>query len=218
MAIINRLTTDKKGFESGDIYIKEAVAYWSVVYEPKKKLKSEDKEYSITLFVDDETREELEEKLLLNKQFFLVGREKNKFKKIKFPLSSQVGEDDFNYDEVEGLNGAQFTCPEFTKGGKRNKITIVGPDGQPFTEDIGNGSKVLVKLFGYRNQEGMLNVQLKAVKVIEHVPYTSGGGDGFDDVLGCKIETTVEDAPVKESDKGGFDDVSFDVDEDDDLY
>jgi hypothetical protein len=214
MAIINRLTTDKKGFESGDIYIKEAVAYWSVVYEPKTKLKTNDKEYSIILFVDDETRKELEEDLLLNKTFFTVGVEKNKFKKIKFPTSKQVGEDDFNYDEVEGLSGAQFTCPEFTKKGGKNKITVVDNEGKPFSEDIGNGSRVMVKLFGYRNQEGMLNVQLKAVKVIEHVPYTSGGGGAaFDDVMGCAM-----DVPTKDEPKDEFDDVPFDTDDDADLY
>jgi hypothetical protein len=214
MAIINRLVTDKKGFESGDIYIKEAVAYWSVVYEPKTKLKTNDKEYAITLFVDDETRKELEEDLLLNKTFFKTGVEKNKFKKIKFPTSKQVGEDDFNYDEVEGLSGAQFTCPEFTKKGGKNKITVVDNEGKPFSEDIGNGSKVMVKLFGYRNQEGMLNVQLKAVKVLEHVPYTSGGGGAaFDDVMGCAM-----DVPTKEDPKDKFDDVPFDTEDEDDLY
>ena len=215
MGIINRLATDKKGFESGDIYIKDAVAYWSVVYEPKTKLKSTDKEYAITLFVDSDDRKILEEDLLFNKTFFEVGRDKNKFKQVKFKTSKQASEDEFNYDSVEGLHGAQFTCAEFNKKGKKNVIAVYGPDGEKFDEDIGNGSKVLVKLFCYRNQEGMLNTMLKAVKVLEHVPYSSGGsGEVFDDVMNVTINTK----PAEE-DFGDVDDsVPFEVEDDSDLY
>lgn len=220
MSVISKLEKDKKGFESGYVYIKDAVAYWSVVYEPKKKLKSEEREYAITLFVDSKDREILEEKLLLNKTFFEVGVDKNKFKKIKFVTSDQTDDEDvFTYDEVKGLHGAQFTCPEFSKKGNENNIAVFGPYGEKFSEEIGNGSKVIVKLFCYRNQDGLLNTILKAVRVTEHVPFKAGGegsGEYYDDVMGV----TIGAAPAKDE-FGDVEEKSEDMpwDEDeDDLY
>lgn len=51
---------------------------------------------------------------------------------------------------------------------------VVGPDGKtPFTENIGNGSKVaaMVSLF---ESKGTRSLKLQALQVIDHVPYDSG--------------------------------------------
>ncbi len=72
---------------------------------------------------------------------------------------------------MKDLNGIQLTRKELNNAGKPSPVKVVGPDGKVFEEDIGNLSTVSIKLFGYRNKEGLLNVSLDIVKVEEHVPY-----------------------------------------------
>ncbi len=183
-----KLVKDKQ-FEY--LYIKDAVAYYSSVQEPKKKYnqpladaKNQSKrEYCLTAFITKKDREELEDKVMVNKQIFEVGKDKNKKRKIKYPLET--------YEEVKGLHGISLSLNELTGAGKPANLVVVDGKGQPLTELVGNGSKVNVKCFGYRNQEGLLNISMQIVQVTDLVPYEGGGGDGtfHDDELG--IDYTV---------------------------
>lgn len=190
---------DKKNKDFFYVYIKNALCYYANVHKPKKIYQKSptaanpsENEYSITLFVDDKIRAQLEDDFVLNKQLAKVGVDKNKKRQIKYKLSSQVEEGKSHYDLAEGLNGIQVTLPELKRNGQPNALPVLGADGKPFEENIGNGSIVTVKLFGYKNQEGLLNVSLNAVVVIDHVPYEGGegGGDGMihDEELGITYE------------------------------
>lgn len=198
------------------VYVKGAVAYFASVHEPKDKVKGDGKEYAVSLFIPKEDAIELEEKILMNKQFLEVGVGKNKFKKIKYPLSDQLeGGKTTHYDAVKGLFGFNATSPDATKQGKPITITVVDKDGELTDELVGNGSKVDVKLLGWRTDEGLLNTRLQIVKVNELVPYSGGAGGGIvDDELGLNIKS-----PAKKVVDEFEDDIPFDTaDENDEDY
>jgi len=196
------LKKDKK-FEF--LYLKNVPVFFASVLEPKKKYSEPDpaaknqskREYALTAFVDDDAREYLEDEVLINKQLFKVGKDKTKKRQIKYPLESQLKEDQkFSYDDVEGLNGMSLTLNEFTNSGKPAKMIVVGKDGKEFKELVGNGSVCNIKCFGYRNQDDMLVVSLNIVQVVEHVPYEGGSSNKIvDDELGIDVELK----PAKEN-------------------
>jgi hypothetical protein len=175
--------------ETFNVYILNTPVFYAKVHDVKFKYQSTtDKEYSLTSFVDEETKDKLLDEVMLNKTFAQVGKDKTSKapRRIKFPLSSQVEEGKTNYDVVDGLFGFTVAKPEFSKAGNKMSVNVIDKDGEAFTQDIGNGSVCTLKLFGYKNVEGQLTVTLDTVQVIEHVPYESKGGDGNieDDVLG----------------------------------
>lgn len=175
--------------ETCNLYIKDATVFYAVVHEPKKKYQSEDREYSVTVFVDEETKDKILDEVMVNKSFALVGKDKTSKppRRIKYPLSSQVEEGKVNYDVVEGMYGFTVAKPEFSKKGNPMTVNVIDKDGKAFTENVGNGSVCTLKLFGYRNQDNQLVVTLDTLQVIEHVPYEGGGGQSGevkDDVLG----------------------------------
>lgn len=188
------------GLETANVYIKNVPVFYAAVHEPKPKFQSTDKEYSLTAFVDEEAKDRLLDEVMVNKGFLEVGKGKTSKppRKIKFPLSSQVEEGKVNYDIVDGLWGFSATKAEFSKKGKPMSVTVIDTDGKPFTENVGNGSIVNLKLFGYKNVDNQLVVSLDTVQVVEHVPYESKTSDGVvqDDVLGSyavkKVETKQE--------------------------
>lgn len=209
------IATKKEGkFEL--VYIVDAIAYYPVIKEAKKKHtppkpdapNQSQNEYSMNVFVSDEDREKLED-MLINKQLFKVGVDKNKKRKIKYPLDK--------FPELEGLNGMNLTCHEFTNAGKPSNFKVIGKDGKDFDELVGNGSIVTVKLWGYRNNDGELNVQMNLVQVKEHVPYSSGGGGMVtDDILGVTYDSSASEKTKKETEGFGNEmDVPFDVDDSD---
>lgn len=179
--------------ETLNIYVMNAIVYYPVVHEPQKKYQSEDREYSILCFVDEEAKDKLLDEVLVNKTFALVGKDKTSKppRRIKFPLSSQVEEGKVNYDIVEGMYGFTVARPEFSKQGKPMTINVIDKDGNEFTDNIGNGSVCNIKMFAYRNQDDQAVVMLDTVQVIEHVPYEAKGGSGSveDDVLGVTYKT-----------------------------
>lgn len=191
----NMSVTSKKQGNFEVVYIKNAICYFANIHKPKKiyqknpadKNPSEN-EYSITLFFDEACKDKLDDEIKLNKQISLVGKDKNKKKAIKFPLSSQVEEGKTNYDLVEGLYGFQISLKELNKEGKPNQMIVLDANGQPLAENVGNGSRVTVKLFGYRNQEDLLNVSLNVVVVNELVAYEGFDGTITDDELGISYE------------------------------
>lgn len=190
--------------ETANVYIKNATVYYAAVHEPKLKFQSTDKEFSATVFVDEDTKDKLLDEVMVNKNFAQVGVTKTSKppRKIKYALSSQVEEGKANYDLVDGLWGFNIAKPQFSKKGAPMSVNVIDTEGNAFTENVGNGSVVNLKLFGYKNQDGQLTVTLDTMQVVEHVPYESKGSDGNveDDILGNykvkKVEKAVEEEPV----------------------
>ena len=178
--------------ETFNVYIKNTPVFYAAVHEPKLKYQSTDKEFSLTSFVDEETKDKLIDEVMLNKSFAQVGKDKTSKapRRIKYPLSSQVEEGKVNYDVVDGLFGFNVAKPEFSKKGNPMSVNVIDAEGNAFTENVGNGSICTLKLFGYKNQDGQLTVTLDTVQVIEHVPYEgkTSADSVEDDVLGVSYK------------------------------
>lgn len=174
--------------ETANVYIKNAVVFYAAVHEPKLKYQSQEKEYSATVFVDEEAKDKLLDEVMVNKTFAQVGVTKTSKppRKIKYALSSQVEEGKGNYDLVDGLWGFNIAKPEFSKKKLPMNVNVIDTEGNAFTENVGNGSVVNLKLFGYKNQDGQLTVTLDTMQVVEHVAYEgkSSSEEVVDDVLG----------------------------------
>jgi hypothetical protein len=192
-----------------EVYLKDVTVYYASVHSTKLKYQADKlpedqrREYSITVFTTGAVADYLVDVMNINKQFFEVGVGKNKLRKIKFPLSSQVDEGKSNYDLVKGLHGAQFGAPEYSKAGKPNKIVVVDIAGKPTTVNIGNGSKCTIKFLAYKNNDGLLNMRPAIVQIRELVEYEGGGGASaggvYDEELGINISAD-ELAAIAEAD------------------
>lgn len=191
--------------ETLNIYVKNATVFYPVVHEPKKKYQSDDREYSILCFVDEEAKDKLLDEVLVNKTFALVGKDKTQKppRRIKFPLSTQVLEGEVNYDIVDGMYGFSVARPEFSKKGNPMTVNVIDKDGNEFTENVGNGSVCNVKLFAYRNVDDQAVVMLDTVQVIKHVPYEgkASSDNVDDDVLGVSYKVKKVDTPAEDSQK-----------------
>lgn len=193
----------KKGdLETFNLYLKNVPVFYPVVHEVKKKYQSEEKEFSVTVFIDEPTKDKLEDEVAVNKTFAKVGVTKTSKppKRVKYPLSSQAEEGKLDYDEVEGMWGFTVTRPEFSKKGNKQTINVIDKDGNAFTENVGNGSVCNIKLFCYKNRDGQLVVTLDTLQVIEHVAYeTAASSDSVDDdVLGVSYKVKKADVKVEQ--------------------
>jgi len=195
--------------ETANVYIKNAVVFYAAVHEPKLKYQSVDKEFSATVFVDEDAKDNLLDVVMVNKNFAQVGITKTSKppRKIKYALSSQVEEGKANYDLVDGLWGFNIAKPQFSKKGAPMSVNVIDTEGNAFTENVGNGSVVNLKLFGYKNQDGQLTVTLDTMQVVEHIAYEGKGSSDevVDDVLGSykvkKAEAKVAADPVEEKEE-----------------
>ena len=179
------------------LYLKNVTVFFAKVLELSKKYQSEDLEYQLTVFVDTETREKLELPVdeggvAINKELKEVGKDRNKKKQIKYPLESQLKDGKGTaYDMVAGLHGMGLSLNEYTKSGKKSILKVVDSNGKDWDKSkaIGNGSKIDIKCFGYRNQDEQLVVFPNLIVVTEHVPYEGGnGGVVTDNVLGVTVD------------------------------
>ena len=179
------------------LYLKNVPVFFAQVLEPTKKYQSEDLAYQFTVFVDSDTREKLElpvdeDGVAINKELKEVGKDRNKKKQIKYPLESQLKEGKGTaYDIVDGMHGMGLSLNDLTKAGKKSILKVVDADGKDWDKSkaIGNGSKVHVKCFGYRNQDEQLVVFPNLIVVVEHVPYEgNSGGIVEDSVLGVSVD------------------------------
>ena len=179
------------------LYLKNVPVFFAQVIEPVKKYQSEDLAYQFTVFVDSDTREKLElpvdeDGVAINKELKEVGKDRNKKKQLKYPLESQLKEGKGTaYDIVDGMHGMGLSLNDLTKAGKKSILKVVDADGKDWdkTKAIGNGSKVHVKCFGYRNVDEQLVVFPNLIVVVEHVPYEgSSGGIVQDDILGVSVD------------------------------
>ena len=175
--------------EMGNLYFKNVPVVYAQVLKPAKKYNSEDTAYQMGLFINADTMEELGE-IGLNKEMAEVG--KTKIKKGSNRGKLKYDPENEHYTPYTGMFGAQFSRDTKKKdGSERTPIKVVGVDGKPFTENVGNGSICNVKMFGYRNDEDMLVVMLDTVVVLEHVPYEDSG-DQYDEVLGITVQAAVQ--------------------------
>jgi len=173
MELIHK-TTDK--FEY--VYLMGVPVVYACVHEPRLKFKSDDEyEYSATAFVDEDMMTKLMDDIKLNKELKQVGVDKNKKRNYKYPLSSQDEEGRDTYDAYEGMYGISLNCPSVTKAGKERKVKVIDVDKEPIAYNVGNGSICNLKLFAYRNQDDLLNVQLDTVQVVELIPYEDKSED-----------------------------------------
>ena len=211
------------------LYLKNVPVFFAQVLEPTKKYQSEDLAYQFTVFVDSDTREKLElpvdeDGVAINKELKEVGKDRNKKKQLKYPLESQLKEGKGTaYDIVDGMHGMGLSLNDLTKAGKKSILKVVDADGKDWdkTKAIGNGSKVHVKCFGYRNQDEQLVVFPNLIVVVEHVPYEGGNSGGMveDSVLGVSVDMSsayeandVEDKATAQSIKDSANDTSGEVD------
>lgn len=212
------------------LYLKNVVLFYPSILSVNKKYQSDEKAYQFTAFVDSETREKLELPvdeggIALNKECKEVGKDRDKKRKIKYPLEKQIKDGKgIPYDSVKGMHGIQFALNEYTKSGKKSILKVVDSEGKAWPKDklVGNGSTASVKFFGYRNQDDQLVVFPNLIVIHEHVPYESnGGGAQEDDVLGITVDYTEDFAEREEVDVTNEvedDEIPFEVDEDDEMY
>lgn len=179
------------------LYLKNVPVFFAKVLELTNNFNKDGKEFQFTVFVDKETREKLELPvdeggIAINKILREVGKDRNKLKRIKYPLQSQLKDGKgTGYDIVEGMYGMGLSLSEFTKQGKKSILKVVDSNGKDWDKSkaIGNGSKIDVKCFGYRNQDEQLVVFPNLIVVTEHVPYEGGnGGVVTDNVLGVTVD------------------------------
>jgi hypothetical protein len=188
-----------------NIYLMDVPVVYASIQEPKDKYTPEGvpagslgKEYNLTAFVDKEQRDYLFDEILVNKSFFEVGNDKNKKRKIKYPLTTDEGEASV-YAPYAELFGCSLTQKEFNSKGKPNVVNVIDADGEQIPDLVGNGSRCNIKLFAYKNSDDQWNVSLDTVQVIELVKYEGKGAAAVDDVLGVKIEhKTVQESAVKQ--------------------
>ncbi|QGH73815.1 hypothetical protein [Vibrio phage vB_VhaM_VH-8] len=179
------------------LYLKNVPVFFAKVLEVVDNYAKDGKEYQFTVFVDSDTREKLElpvdeDGIALNKELKEVGKDRDKKKKIKYPLESQLKDGKGTpYDSVNGMHGMGLSLKEFTKSGKKSILKVVDADGKDWDKNkaIGNGSKIHVKCFGYRNQDEQLVVFPNLIVVADHVPYEgNSGGVVEDSVLGVSVD------------------------------
>lgn len=187
--------------ETFNVYVKNTPVFYAAVHTAKPKYQSTDKEFSLTAFVSEATKDQLLDEVMVNKTFALVGKDKTSKppRRTKYPLSSQVEEGKVNYDVVDGMYGFSLAKPEFSKKGNPMSVNVIDLEGKPFTENVGNGSVVNLKLFGYKNVDNQLVITLDTMQVVEHVPFESkGAADSVvDDVFGVSYSVKKADKPVE---------------------
>lgn len=203
------------------VYFINVPTYFARVQEPIKGYDKETEEYRLTCFVDEASKDLALDEFLINKEFKLVGKDKDKKRNIKYPLSSQVDEGKTHYDGMEGLYGVNLAVSATYKNGEERKLTVIDKDLNAFDKLIGNGSICTIKCFGYMNQDDQIVVNLNTVQVIDLVAYEGKSADGLveDDILGgsykqatfsdSKAQTTEQVAKPAEQDESLDDDIPF---------
>jgi len=200
--VIVRELPKSGGLETVNIYIKNAVVFYAAVHEAKKKYQSESKEFSAQVFVDEEAKDKLLDEVMVNKTFAEVGVTKTSKppRKIKYMTSEQAEEGKVNYDVVKGMWGFNVAKPEFSKKNNPMTVNVINTEGEAFTDNIGNGSVVNLKLFGYRNVDNQVVITLDTVQVVEHIPFEgrTASDSVDDDILGSYKVKKVEAKPVEQ--------------------
>ena len=195
------------GLETGNLYFMNVPVTYAKVLAPAKKYQQDDTAYQLNVFIDAATMTKLEE-IGINKEFAEVGVTKIKkgANRGKLKYSTEV-EANAPYVEMFAAQLGRDTVKRDKNGAVVKEyapLKLLDKAGQPFTQEVGNGSICNVKCFAYRNTDGMLVVMVDTVVVVEHVAYSRNDGEVFDDVLGIAIKTEskpasgIEDFPTEE--------------------
>lgn len=211
--VVYKVTQEQKGkgLEMGNLYFKNVPVTFAQVLKPGKKYQSDDTAYQLNLFINKDTADKVAD-IGLNKELAEVGVTKIKKGQNRGELKYKLDEHNTPY---VGMFAAQFTrnTVKRDKEGvvvkKYEPLKVVDSDGNPFTQEVGNGSVCHVKLFAYRNSDNMLVVMMDTVVVVDHVPYVKDG-DSFDEELGItyKGSTTKEKEVEPETNEHGSLDAS----------
>lgn len=190
--VINKTYKDKKGRERETLYFMGKLCF-AKVQAPQYNPESKKDEFSVQVFVTEEVSNKLLDEVRVNKEIKAVGIDKNKKRAIKYPLSNQTDKK-HHYDDFKGLHGVQlsldasyeFINSDGVKQVVKNKIQVLDSENNNIDSLVGNGSVGIVQCDGYRNKDGLLNLQFKALKVMELVHYEGSGNDGLveDEVFG----------------------------------
>lgn len=189
--VVYKVTSEAKGnsLEIGNLYFKYVPVTYAKVLAPAKKYQSDDTAYQLNVFINADTMEKLEE-IGINKEFAEVGA--TKIKKganrgnVKYPLNEV-------HENYEGMFAAQLgrDTVKRDKDGAVSKeyapLKLLDADGNPFTQEVGNGSVCTVKCFAYRNTDGMLVVMVDTVVVIDHIAYDREDSY-YDEELGITVK------------------------------
>lgn len=199
-SVVYKITQEAKGknLEMGHLYFKGVPVTFAQVLKPGKKYQSEDTAYQLNLFIDKETAEAVEA-IGLNKELAEVGVTKIKKGANRGELKYKLDEHNAPYADMFAAQFSRNTVKRDKEGVIQktlDPLKLIGPDGEPFKKEVGNGSICDVKLFAYRNADNMLVVMLDTVVVREHVEYNRDG-DYYDEELGVTIKASSKPATEK---------------------
>lgn len=207
-----------KGLELGNLYFKNVPVTFAQVQKAGKKYNSDDTAYSLHLFMNPETKDKVEE-IGLNKELAEVGVTKIKKGQNRGKVKYELNEHNEPYAGMFAVQFSRDTVKRDDKGAitkEYEPLKVVDAKGEPFTQDVGNGSICNVKLFAYRNQDNMLVVMMDTVVVLEHIPYEGKSGDYFDEELGIMVKgNSKTEAPALDAElTSGSDDLPVDSQDD----
>lgn len=161
-----------------NLYVKDATFFWSAVHQPKPNFAKDANVYEITTIVSAEDAKELK-KLKIAKELKEIGVD--------------VDPDLQLYAEYEGCYIMKASCPEFTAKGKKLTISVVDTEGNPITENLGNGTKGHLRFFTWVGDKGVnkgkLNSRINYVVVTDLIPYSDTGSGGYDEEFGVTLKT-----------------------------
>lgn len=198
--VVYKITQEAKGkeLELGNLYFKNVPVTFAQVLKAGKKYNSDDKAYQLNLFIDSDTMDNVND-IGLNKEFAEVGVTKIKKGKNRGEIKYKLDEHNKPFENMFAVQVTRETVKRDKDGvivKEYLPLKVVDSKGEPFTQEVGNGSICHVKLFAYRNEEGMLTVMMDTVVVLEHVVYTKNS-DFFDEELGFNVKAP-EEAEIDE--------------------
>ena len=194
-SVVYKVTQEAKGknLEMGSLYFKGVPVTYAQVLKAGKKYQSEDTAYQLNLFINADTMEQLEA-IGINKEMAQVGVTKIKKGQRRGELKYPLDETNKDYEGMFAANFSRNTVKRDKDGAyvkDLSPLKVLDTKGNPFTQEVGNGSVCTVKMFAYRNSDGMLVVMLDTVVVIEHVAYNRDDSY-FDEELGIYIKTETQ--------------------------
>lgn len=195
--VVYKVTQEAKGknLEMGSLYFKNVPVTYAQVLKPGKKYSSDDTAYQLNLFINQDTMDKLDE-IGINKEMAYVGVTKIKKGQRRGELKYPLDDTNKHYEGMFAANFSRNTVKRDKDGAYVKDLAplkVLDAQGNPFTQEVGNGSVCTVKMFAYRNSDNMLVVMLDTVVVIDHVPYNRDDSY-YDEELGITIKLDTSQA------------------------
>jgi hypothetical protein len=189
--VVYKMTQEAKGkgLEMGYLYFKNVPVTFAQVLKAVKKYQSDDTAYQLNLFIDAATMAKVED-IGLNKEFAEVGVTKIKKGANRGEFRYKLDEHNSGFADMFGARFDRNTVKRDKDGvlvKEYEPLKVLDAQGNPFDQEVGNGSVCHVKLFAYRNSDNMLVVMMDTVVVVDHVPY-SRDNEYFDEELGITVK------------------------------